>query len=166
MKKVLIILLSGIVCISVLVFAIFDIPKMAIEFFWGRLDREHTIKLAQNNYNSEILYFWEDGFFFITEYQTKKILSFLITAEKTGNCSLEKVLEGVSKYKKVKNKFYVIAEEGYAVIDENNICRAFIIEECESYRRDKHIEDDLVIYLESKNDFSKEEIEIFDKMEP
>ena len=167
MKKILIITLAVIVCISSLIFVMikFDIPQRAAEFFWMQLDREVTTKIAKEHYDSEILYFWEDGAFFISEYRGDKILSIVITAEETGSISFDKVFIGVSEYKKKNGKFYVIAEEGYAVIDKNDICRAFVIEECDLYRRDKHIENERVIYLESKDGFSEEEIKIFDKME-
>ena len=171
MKRILIITLAVIVCISSLIFVMikFDIPERATKLFWKKisfeLSREGTERFAKACYDTDVLCLWEDGTFFISEYRGDKMLSIVITVGEYGNSELDKVFIGVTEYKKKNGKFYVIADEGYAVIDKNNICRAFIIEECESYRRDKYIEDDLVIYLETKDDFSKEERAIFDKMD-
>ena len=171
MKKILIITLSVVIYISSLIFVMikFDIPQRAVEFFWEKisfeLSREGTERFAKACYDTDVLYLWEDGTFFISEYRGDKMLSIVITVGEYGNSKLDKVFIGVSEYKKKNGKFYVIADEGYAVIDKNNICRAFVIEECDSYRRDKHIENERVIYLKTKDDFSKEERAIFDKME-
>ena len=39
----------------------------------------------------------------------------------------DRVLDGIIGYEKENGKLYVYSEEGYAVIDKNNLCRVYII---------------------------------------
>jgi hypothetical protein len=93
----------------------------------------------------------------------------------TENIS-DNILEKISKYKVRKKKLYIKSEEGYAVIDENNICRVFITVPADDfvngYSEDEYgnrtyisrfIEDEHIIYLESYDDFSEDERKIFGK---
>ena len=71
------------------------------------------------------------------------------------------VLSGVTHYDSKRGCFYVIAEEGYAVIDKNDYCRVYLTlpEEEQDKIQSKYIE-----YLDSYEDFSEKERKYFDKL--
>ena len=83
----------------------------------------------------------------------------------------------LSLNKKKKGILYILSDEGYVVIDDNNLCRMHITipneEFVSGYYEDesgmrtyisRFIDDANIKYLESFNDFSKDEQKIFEKM--
>ncbi len=95
-----------------------------------------------------------------------------------GNGISDVVLKKVKNHKVKKKRLYVISEEGYAIIDENNLCRVYITipesEFVEEYSRDsqgnllyrsRRIEDEHIQYLSGFNEFSDEERKVFRKLE-
>lgn len=72
------------------------------------------------------------------------------------------VLSGVTNYDSRRGCFYVISEEGYAVIDKNDYCRVYLTvpEEEQDKIESKHIE-----YLDSYEEFSEKERKYFEKMQ-
>ena len=89
----------------------------------------------------------------------------------------ESIIGKVTKYKKKKGLLYILSDEGYVVIDDNNLCRAHITipkeEFVSGYYEDENgkriyisrfIEDANIRYLVSFNDFSENEQKIFKKM--
>ena len=94
-----------------------------------------------------------------------------------GRYDDETVLESIEKYDTRKGKLYIISKEGYAVIDENNICRVFVTvppnEFVSGYTEDKYgnreyfsrkLESEYIVYLDEFEDFSKDEIDYFEKL--
>ena len=88
------------------------------------------------------------------------------------------VLQGVTHHKSKKNKLYIISKEGYAVIDENPLCRVYVTVPAEDFvsgyttdrEGNKHyisrfIDNEYVEYLDDFSDFSSEEQEILLEME-
>lgn len=85
------------------------------------------------------------------------------------------ILEKIQNYKKIDNCLYIVSEEGFAVIDENNLCRAYVtVPETEfvnGYSIDsegnkvyysRFIEDDNIQYLDDYDDFTDDEKNVFD----
>ena len=78
----------------------------------------------------------------------------------------------------MEEKLYVLSDEGYAVIDKNNLCRVCVTvpddEFVNGYTVDdagneipisRYIENENVIYLKSYSEFTGEERKVFEKME-
>lgn len=70
----------------------------------------------------------------------------------------DNVLEIVSWYDIYKGQFYVVAKDGYAVVDRDNLCRIFLLTNMEE------VESKYIEYLTSYEEFTEEEREHFDKM--
>ncbi len=64
----------------------------------------------------------------------------------------------VQAYDAYKDQFYVVAEEGYAVVDRENHCRMFLLQDIE-IEESKYFE-----YLSSYEDFSERERKHLEKM--
>ncbi|MBQ3124095.1 MAG: hypothetical protein IJC09_01570 [Clostridia bacterium] len=81
-----------------------------------------------------------------------------ITVEDADGMILDDLIEYDSKSK----YFYVISEEGYAVIDKNDYCRVYLTvpEEEQDKIESKYIE-----YLDSYEEFSEKERKYFEKMQ-
>ena len=87
------------------------------------------------------------------------------------------ILQKVLKHKVKKKKLYITSDEGYAVIDKNNLCRVYITipekEFVEEYSKDsqgnliyrsRRIEDEHIQYLSDFDEFSEEEKAILNKL--
>ena len=102
------------------------------------------------------------------------------TIEQEGNLWIviedaeDVIFGGVTQFDDEDGKFYVISREGYAIVDSNDYCRVYITvpkEEFEmGYGTDKngnkvyyhdYVESKYVKYLDSYDEFSKEEREFF-----
>ncbi len=70
------------------------------------------------------------------------------------------LLRNVKKYMKKEGKLYLIAEDGYAVINEENCCDIFLKK---SRENEKLIIQDVKI-LSSYEEFSRTDKEVFEKM--
>ena len=75
------------------------------------------------------------------------------TAETSGVLLLKAYLIDV-----YKEQFYVVAEDGYAVVDRDNFCRMFLLTDAEK------IESKYIEYLDSYQEYSEEEQKHFSKM--
>ena len=77
----------------------------------------------------------------------------------------------------MEGKLYVRSKDGYAVIDENNVCRIFVdqsvLQTTEEYTQDKYgnkiysnqkVDKENIKYLLNYDDFSTKERDIFKKM--
>ena len=89
----------------------------------------------------------------------------------------ESIIGKVTQYKKKKGILYILSDEGYVLIDDNNLCRAHITitkeEFVSGYYEEKDgkrtcisrfIDDANIKYLESFSDYSEDEQKIFKKM--
>ena len=87
------------------------------------------------------------------------------------------ILEKISKYKVVEGKLFIISEEGFAIVDKNNLCRVFVTVPTEEFVNGysvdeqgnkcyytRFLEDEHVKYLSELNEFSEEEQEVFSKL--
>lgn len=90
----------------------------------------------------------------------------------------EVVMSDIKNYKKYNNKVFIVSLEGYSIIDETtNTCVTYIFVAQQKYGG-AYVEDDMgnitfipheikdesFIYLDTYDDFTKEEKEIFDEM--
>ena len=57
-----------------------------------------------------------------------------------------------------KEQFYVVAKDGYAVVDRNNLCRIFLLTDADE------VESKYIKYFTSYEEFSEEEQKHFSKM--
>ena len=91
--------------------------------------------------------------------------------------SYHEVLSNIKKHKVIWGKLYVVAEDGYAVIDKKDLCRIFLTipeeEFVESTGTDingnpiyisKRVDNHLIEYLEDFSDYSDEEQKILKQM--
>jgi hypothetical protein len=90
---------------------------------------------------------------------------------------MDGILFNVSDYKKIKDKLYVKSGDGFAVIDENNMCRVYVTvpgdefvsgysmdENGEKHYISKYLENENVSYLKSFDKFSDEDIKVFNSL--
>ncbi len=91
--------------------------------------------------------------------------------------TLDGILFDVTDYKKIKDKLYVKSGDGFAVIDENNMCTVYVTvpddefvsgysmdENGEKYYISEYLENENVTYLKSFDEFSDEDIKVFDNL--
>lgn len=89
----------------------------------------------------------------------------------------EDVLGNIRNFEKVDGKLYIVSDDGYAVINEENVCRLYVTlteEEFEKgYREDangekipckKHVDYEKIVYLNSFEEFFDSEQKILKKL--
>lgn len=95
-----------------------------LNFIFAQLDREEQER-QQKIENGELIrgkdtvLIWENKFE-IWHHIDEECLSI------ENNGAFQDVLKKIRKYKILEEKLYVLSDEGYAVIDKNNVCRVFI----------------------------------------
>jgi sugar diacid utilization regulator len=105
------------------------------------------------------------------KFQIIKVEDYALCEHSHNDRLLETLLSYVQKYKQIDNKVYIISEEGYAIIDSNNntgkLLIAFKKQRCYSTDHLTVTVDDLegVTILKSYKDFTKEEKDVFEKLE-
>ena len=156
------------------------ILNFASDSFWNwvayELDKEEAerIKKMENGeptWGRDTVLIWEN-MYDVWRNNGEKILS-ISTKEVTDNI-IGKILE----YKYSQDKLFIYSEEGYAVIDKDNLCRVLITvpedEFVSGYSEDKEgnrrywsrkVESEHIVYMTDYRMFSKEEREIFAKIE-
>lgn len=73
------------------------------------------------------------------------------------------LLGNVTDYKATKHKFYVRSDDGYAVIDENNICRLYSVPS-DTADTESISDYDVIRYLSDFEEFSEEEQKQLNKL--
>lgn len=89
----------------------------------------------------------------------------------------ESIIGKVRDYKKKSGSLYIVSDEGYVVIDDNNLCRVYITVPKEEFVRgyaedesgtrtyfSKFIEDENIQYLDSFESFSEDEQKMLTKL--
>lgn len=178
MKRKYIIAVTA-VCILFIALVIKPAMNYTSNIFWdfvgNQLDKEENKRLEAIE-NGEIVrgkdtvLIW-GNMYEIGHYYDGNHLS--IENKETVGIILKKVVE----YKNKNGKLYIVSDEGYAVIDKNNLCRVFITVDDEEfvngYTEDadgnrtyisRKIECENIEYLSEYNDFSSEEKDLFKKM--
>ena len=176
-KKWWIIILAAII---IAIFSVKPIFDFSTNVFWGfiaeQLEKEEQERLAAKERGEIII-----GKDTMLVWHNKYVLY-----HQAGNDTLcihyedgneESIIGKVTQYKKKKDILYILSDEGYVVIDDNNLCRVHITipneEFVSGYYEDesgmrtyisRFIDDANIKYLESFNDFSEDEQKIFKKM--
>ena len=116
-------------------------------WFGNGLDYEYALDVG---YGCEIVDWIDmnDKTYVITQYEFDKKLEYVKNGEKIT------LLNSVIAHYFIDWKFYVIATNGYAVMDKNSVARIYTSEDKVSLEN--------VYYLTSFEDFEKEEQELFD----
>ena len=171
----IVILIVGVI----LAFSIKPIFNLVGDSFWDfistQLDREERER-QQKMENGEMIrgkdtvLIWENKFE-IWHHIDEKRLSI------ENNGVSQDVMKKIRKHKIFKEKLYVLSDEGYAVIDKNNLCRVFITVSPEEFTNgytidpegiqhpmSRLIKDEHIQYLNSYEDFNTEEKAVFEKM--
>lgn len=144
-------------------YSIFE--RITYNLIAGQLDREEKNRLKRKEAGLPVAgrdthLIWHDKYT-ITKYSDVIILEFYANNERY------RLLHKISDFKVKNDKLYVLSEEGYAVIDEKNICKIFInnIKESHYVETDISVKDNHLQYLSTFNEFSKEEKKTFKKLE-
>lgn len=66
------------------------------------------------------------------------------------------ILEKIKNYRIKHGKLYIVSDDGFAILDENNNCRIYIYSDYDNF-----IQNDKLKYLYSFSDFSEEEQKVF-----
>lgn len=179
MKKIFLALVI-LTLIIALMLSIKPILKWSSNSFWNfvvtQFDKEEKER-QQRVENGEIvrgkdtILIWEN-MYVIGHYYDSNYLNM------EGNGFSNIILEKVKKHKVKNKKLYILSEEGYAIIDKNNICRVFITvpkeefvngystdNECIQHPISRFVNDEHIQYLSSYDDFATEEKAVFKKME-
>ena len=178
MKKWWISILAVIIIALFLVKPIFELStNIFCDFVAEQLEKEEQERLAAIErgeiiIGKDTMLVWHDKYVLYHQAENDT----LCIHYEDGN--EESVIGKVTQYKKKKGILYILSDEGYVVIDENNFCRVYIAipkeEFVSGYYEDENgkrtyisrfIDDTNIKYLESFNDFSEDEQKIFKKME-
>ena len=173
-KKYIIILMVFILLCFISACSIKSVTNAMSDRFWGfvaeQMDKEEQ-KRAEKNANGEIVpgkdtvLIWKNMYEVWHNYDGDYLS---IESKEIHDVVLKKVKKDKIKVK--KKKLYIISEEGYAIIDENNLSRVYIAipesEFVEEYSKDsqgnllyrsRRIEDEHIQYLSDFSDYSIEE---------
>ena len=179
MKRKYIIAIIVIISILLIALTIKPIMNYTSNVFWSfigeQLDKEEAERMEKIE-NGEIIkgkdtiLIWEN-MYVIGHYSDGNHLSI-----QTKDVN-ETILKKIVKHKKKKEKLYIISDEGYAVIDKNNLCRVFITVDDEKfvngYTEDadgnrtyisRKVECENIVYLSKYDEFSPEEKDMLEKM--
>ena len=144
-----------------------------LDRFWSKiesqLDYERSLEVG-DDFNKIS---WGDLSFQINHHKSGNNLEYVSVADKESYI----LLKNISSYKIVEEKLYVKSKDGYAIVDENNICKIFVDQSISKttgeYTQDEYgnkiysnqkFDKENIEYLSSYDDFSTQERNIFKKM--
>lgn len=178
MKKRLIIICIVSVTV-ILIFNLRPLPKITSDSFWNFIaeqfekeeqERRQRIENGEIVAGKDTVLIWEDKYEIGHFYDGNHL-------EIYRNSLFDTVLKNVTAYKVKKEKLYIVSEEGYAVINKDNICTVYVTvppnEFVNGYSLDKdgnrsyisrYIEDENIQYLSDFDEFSEEEQEMLNKL--
>ena len=146
-KSLILILLCAMIIMSITFIYRDTIGNQISIWIDNILDYERTMDVG-DKFNKAV---WGDFTIQINHYKSGNKLEYVKNEEKTS------LLETVKNYKILENKLYVVAGDGYAVVDENNIVKIYLTSGNEFIL-------DNVIYLTSLDDFEENEQRILKKL--
>ncbi len=144
-----------------------------LDRFWSKiesqLDYERSLKVG-DDFNKIS---WGDLSFQINHHKSGNNLEYVSVVDKESYI----LLKNIASYKIVEEKLYVKSKDGYAIVDENNICKIFvdqsILKTTGEYTQDEYgnkiysnqkFDKENIKYLSSYDDFSTQERDVFKKM--
>ncbi len=78
------------------------------------------------------------------------------------------ILKSICNYKIKEDRLYIISQDGYAIIDKNNICKVYMKkscdDECTQYPTNEFIDTEFIQHLNSYDDFSRKDKMTFKNM--
>lgn len=179
MKRMFCISEIAVLMVTIVVVSIKPLTQLSSQLFWNfvsvQFDREEQERQRWSDEGNivrgkDTALIWEN-MFEIWHQSGEKLLSI-----ETKNLS-KTILEKVNGYRVVADKLYVVSEEGYAVIDRNNLCRVYITvpedrfvtgfsvdEQGNRHALSRFIESENIQYLSSFEAFSAKEQEVFHKL--
>ena len=144
---------------------------VATQFDKEEEERQQMVENGEIVRGKDTILIWENLYEICHYYDSNHL-------EITSNGISYDILEKVTKHKVKENKLYVLSEEGYAVVDKNNICRIFITvpekdfvngysvdEQGNKHYYTRYIENEYVQYISQFNEYSEEEQKIFNKLQ-
>lgn len=142
-----------------------NLKEKASDMFWGAIAAQLEREMDEKAKKHEVIAGRDTVLVWHNHYEICKNDTFdgvreedlWVTVEDADGLILDDLIEYDSKGK----YFYVVAEEGYAVIDKNDYCRVYLT--VSEKERDK-IESKYIKYLDSYEGFSEKERKYFDKL--
>ena len=176
-KKIIVFGILAVILILILSFK--PILQLSSEFLWDFVvtqfdkeekDRQQKIENGEIVRGKDTILIW-GNMYEIGHYSDSNHLEIYI------NGLSKNVLEKINKYKIVKKQLYIISDEGFAVVDKNNLCRVFITvpekdfvngysidEQGNKSYYTRYVDNKNIKYLSEFNEYSEEEQKIFDEM--
>ena len=169
-NKIFLLIVSGVILAGLLVYLnrgiLLDHFRSKVE---SQLDYERFLEEG-DDFNKIS---WGDLSFQINHHKSGNNLEYVSVADKESYI----LLKNISSYKIVEEKLYIRSKDGYAIVDENNICKIFvdqsILKTTGEYTQDEYgnkiysnqkVDKENIKYLSSYDDFSTQERDIFKKM--
>lgn len=147
-KKKIITWILVLVCIGSAISILFaerhKIEKQLFKWLDNRLDYERSLDVG-DEFNKVS---WGDLTFQINHYKTGNKLEYVKDSEHIT------LLESVEYYKILNDKLYVMALDGYAVVDNNNVAKIYCMKERKNLNS--------VNYIARFEDFEKDDQEVFE----
>lgn len=182
MKKWIIVI--GIVgLITALTFSFKPLLNIASNSFWNfiaeELDKEEQARMEKIA-NGEIVAGKDTVLIWENKYEIGHFPNgnHLVTHRNGSIGLLDVVLEKITNYKVKKEKLYIVSEEGYAVIDKNNLCKVYVTvpedkfingytidEQGNKSYISRYIENDNIQYLSGFDEFSENEQKLLKKLQ-
>lgn len=144
-----------------------------LNHFWSKIESQLDYERSSEVGDDFNKISWGDLSFQINHHKSSNNLEYVSVADKESYI----LLKNISSYKIVEGKLYVRSKVGYAIVDENNICKIFvdqsILKTTGEYTQDKYgnkiysnqkADKENIKYLSSYDDFSTQERDIFKKM--
>lgn len=165
MKKTIIIFTISIIAISFMCMSRHIVLNYTIGISSISMDEdEHMV-------GKDSVFIWQNGVFQIGHYSSGNHLEF------HENNVIKTILKNVNSYETKDGKFYVVTQEGYAIIDKENIAKVFVLvpeneyingysinENGEKEPYSRRIDNVKIKYIMSFDEFTEMEQAILNKM--
>lgn len=169
-NKIFLLIVSGVILAGLLVYLNRGI---LLDHFWSKVESQLDYERFLEEGDDFNKISWGDLSFQINHHKSGNNLEYVSVADKESYI----LLKNISSYKIVEEKLYVRSKDGYAIVDENNICKIFvdqsILKTTGEYTQDEYgnkiysnqkVDKENIKYLSSYDDFSTQERDIFKKM--
>ncbi len=130
---------------------------VAVQLDKEQVQRQKDIENGKIIRGKDTIIIWEDTFELFHSY---KDIHLCVKRNIAKNQYIsDTILENIRDYQNNDGKLYIVSDDGFAILDENNNCRIYINTDYKNF-----IQNDKVKYLSSFNDFSEDEQKIFNNM--
>lgn len=169
-----------IVSLTLLILSSSTVSSFLIDSFWGMLAEEFVIEENQrleDISNGKLVPGKDTVLIWNNLYEIAHLTDGNHLSMKEEVNMSEPILEKIIKYKKYNDKLYIYAEEGFAVINQDNICEVYISIDEEKYISgytldssgnkkyiSRRIDSKYVKYLESYNDFDANDLIVLNSL--